>query len=54
MIYEIRVKSYMKVGSKSLNEFYRNKEKAQKYVDELNTILNLYYINEIKLKDEED
>lgn len=52
MVYEIRVKNYMKPGSKSLGEYYRNKENAEKYVEQLNGYLNLYYVNEITLKDE--
>lgn len=54
MIYEVRVKNYMKAGSKSLNRFFKDKNKAQKYVDEMNELLNLCYVNEIKLEDEDD
>lgn len=53
MIYEIRVKKYMSVGSTSLEKYYKNKEKADEVVERLNELLNLYYVNEIKLEDEE-
>lgn len=53
MIYEIRVRRYMSAGSSSLNKFFRSKEKATEYVAGLNEMLNWYYINEIKLEDED-
>ena len=52
-IYEIRVKKYMGVGSSSLDKFYKNKDNAEKVVEQLNKMLNLYYVNEVKLEDEE-
>lgn len=53
MIYEIRVKKYMGVGSTSLEKYYKNKEKAEEVVRRLNALLDLYYVNEIKLEDED-
>lgn len=52
MIYEIRVKKYMREGSISLEKYYKNREKAEEAVDKLNKILDMYYVNEIKLEDE--
>ena len=52
MIYEIRVRKYMGVGSTSLEKYYKSKEKAEKVVAQLNEMFNLYYVNEIKLEDE--
>lgn len=52
MIYEIRVQKYMEAGSVSLEKFYKNKENAEKVVEELNKMLNMYYVNEIKLEDD--
>ncbi|MGG3890316.1 hypothetical protein [Metabacillus fastidiosus] len=54
MIYEIRAKKYMDVGSISLERYYKNKAKAEEVVEKLNEYLNgMYFVNEIKLEDEE-
>lgn len=53
MVYEIRVKKYMEVGSTSLERYYHSKDKAEQVVSELNKMLNLYYVNEIVCEDEE-
>lgn len=55
MIYEIRSKGFMVSGSSSLNKYFKSKEKAKEYVVELSEYLpDMYFINEIKLEDEEN
>jgi|GEM_PF-2733223 len=55
MIYEIRSKGFMGSGSSSLNKYFKSEENAKEYVDELNEYLSdMYFINEIKLEDEEN
>ena len=55
MIYEVRVKEYFGTGSNSVEKYYKNKEKAGELAKQLNQYLsNMYFVNEIKLKDEDD
>ncbi|MEK4122017.1 hypothetical protein [Lysinibacillus sp. FSL K6-0102] len=55
MIYEIRSKGFMGSGSSSLNKYFKSKENAKEYVDELNEYLpDMYFVYEIKLEDEEN
>ena len=55
MIYEVRVKEYFGTGSNSLEKYYKNKEKAGELAKQLNQyLLNMYFVNEIKLEDEDD
>lgn len=44
----------MDSGSSSLEKYYKDKDKALQIVKELNKYIpNLYYVNEIKLEDDE-
>ena len=55
MIYEVRVKEYFRTGSNSLEKYYKNKGKIEELAKQLNQyLLNMYFVNEIKLKDEDD
>lgn len=53
MVYEIRVKKWGKAGSISLEKYYGNKENADRDCKALNDMLDMYFVNEIKLEDEE-
>ena len=55
MIYEVRVKEYFRTGSNSLEKYYKNKGKIEELAKQLNQyLLNMYFVNEIKLEDEDD
>lgn len=47
--YEVRVSSFGRSGTSSLEKFYKDKENAQEYVDRLNTHLYVYSLKEIPL-----
>lgn len=53
MIYEITVHAPFSLKVTSLGKYFKNKENAQKYADELNEFMNVYFVREIKLEDED-
>ena len=54
MIYELRVKKWMSTETTSLEKYYKNKENAEEVVKRLNELLDVYYVNEIRMEDENE
>jgi hypothetical protein len=50
MIYEIRSKK-MLGGSASIGYYYFNKENAEKTCQQLNELMNVYFVSPVEMKD---